>query len=174
MKRKKLIILLSISITLIIFLIGFAHRFVFNVFGGRVHFPEAHVGENLTMEDGKKFIVLRRLQVDGENDSAEEYAVFKVRFRFKSLTLKINKQLSMIPAPFLVGMEGFREKYWTFDEKTDSFQGIYQWESKEIAEKYPDSFIFKLMTKRSAPGTVSYEIIPNTILSQYIKGLSSK
>ena len=56
MKRKKLIILLSISITLIIFLIGFAHRFVFNVFGGRVHFPEAHVGENLTMEDGKKFL----------------------------------------------------------------------------------------------------------------------
>jgi hypothetical protein len=72
------------------------------------------------------------------------------------------------------GIEGFREKYWTFNEERDYFQGIYQWESKEIAEKYPDSFILKRMTKRSAPGTWSYEIIPNTDLSQYMKGLLSK
>jgi len=118
--------------------------------------------------------VLRRLKVEGENDNAEACAVFKVRFKFKSLALKTNKQLSMIPAPFLMGMEGFREKYWTFDEQSGYFQGIYQWESKEIAEKYPESFIFKLMTKRAAPGTLSYEIIPNTDLSQYIEELSSK
>ena len=174
MKKKKGIIPLAIFVVVVIFVIGFAHRFVSNVFSGRVQFPEAHVGENLKMEDGKKFTVLRRLKVERENDSAKEYAVFKVRFKFKSLTLKTNKQLSMIPAPFLMGMEGFREKYWTFDEQADYFQGIYQWESKEIAEKYPDSFIFKLMTKRAAPGTLSYEIIPNTDLSNYIKELSAK
>jgi hypothetical protein len=174
MKKKKGIIPLAIFVVVVIFVIGFAHRFIFNIFSGRVQFPEAHVGENLKMEDGKKFTVLRRLEVKRENDSAKEYAVFKVRFKFKSLTLKTNKQLSMIPAPFLIGMEGFSEKYWTFDEQTGYFQGIYQWESKEIAEKYPDSFIFKLMTKRAAPGTLSYEIIPNTDLSQYIKELSSK
>lgn len=174
MNKKKAIIRLSISILVFIFFIGFAHRLVFNVFSGRVHFPNAHVGENLTMEDGNKFTVLRRLQVEGNNNRAQGYAVFIVRFKFKSLALKINKHLSMIPAPFLVGMEGFREKYWTFDEKTGYFQGIYQWESKEIAEKYPDSFIFKLMTKRAAAGTVSYEVIPNTELSQYIKRLAAK
>jgi len=32
----------------------------------------------------------------------------------------------MIPAPFLIGMEGFREKYWTFNKTNDYFQGIYQ------------------------------------------------
>ncbi len=174
MKKKKRIIPLAIFVVVVIFVIGFAHRFIFNVFSGRVQFPQAHVGENLKMEDKKKFTVLRRLKVEGENDSAKTCAVFKVRFKFKSLALKTNKQLSMIPAPFLMGMEGFREKYWTFDEQSGYFQGIYQWESKEIAEKYPESFIFKLMTKRAAPGTLSYEIIPNTDLSQYIKELSSK
>lgn len=174
MKKKKRIIPLTIFVVVVILVIGFANRFIFNIFSGRVQFPEAHVGENMKMEDGKKFTVLRRLKVEGENDSAEACAVFKVRFKFKSLALKTNKQLSMIPAPFLMGMEGFREKYWTFDEQSGYFQGIYQWESKEIAEKYPESFIFKLMTKRAAPGTLSYEIIPNTDLSQYIKELSSK
>jgi len=114
-------------------------------------------------------MVFRRLQVEGRNNTAEGYAVFKVRFKFKNFRPQTNKRLSMIPAPFLVGMEGFREKYWTFNKDRDYFQGIYQWESKEIAEKYPDSFIFKLMTKRAAPGTVSYEIMPDTNISEYIK-----
>ncbi len=174
MKKQTVVILFSILIILVVFIIVFAHTFVFNVFSGRVRFPEEYVGANLTMEDGKNFTVFRRLKIEEKNDTDDEYAVFKVRFKFKSLKLKFNKRLSMIPVPFLVGMEGFREKYWTFDENTDYFQGIYQWESKEIAEKYPDSFIFKLMTKRSAPETLSYETIPNTDLSQYIKGLSPK
>jgi hypothetical protein len=130
------------------------------------------VGTDLNMEDGKKFTVLRRLKVEAKNESTKGYAVFKVRFKFKSLELKTNKRLSMIPAPFLMGMKGFREKYWTFNEETDYFQGIYQWESKQIAEKYPDSFIYKLMTKRSAPGTLAYEVLPNTNLSEYIKRIS--
>ena len=71
-------------------------------------------------------------------------------------------------------MNGFREKIWTFDEETNFFQGIYQWESKAIAEKYPNSFVYNLLTKRAAPGTVSYEIIENTELADYMKRLSGE
>jgi len=173
MQKKRVIILLLILIILLVSLAIFAHTLVFNVFSGRVHFPDESVGVKLKMEDGKIFTVLRRLQVEGENNTTDEFAVFKVRFKFKSLKFETNKRLSMIPAPFLMGMRGFREKYWTFNEETDYFQGIYQWESKEIAEKYPSSFIFKLMTKRAAPGTLSYEIIPDTYISKYIQKLSS-
>lgn len=172
MKKKKVVILFSILIILMVSFTVLAHIFVFNIFSGRVHFPKKYVGKELTMEDGKKFTVLRRLQVEGRGDTINEYAIFKVRFKFKSLTLKTNKRLSMIPAPFLMGMKGFREKYWTFNEEAGYFQGIYQWKSKEIAEKYPNSFIYKLMTKRAAPGTLSYEIIPNSDLSKYIEELS--
>ena len=173
MEKKKVVIPLSILFILLVIFSVFAHTFVFNVFSGRVHFPEEYMGVDLKMEDGKIFKVLRRLQVEGKNDTSDESAVFKVRFKFKSLKFKTNKRLSMIPAPFLMGMRGFREKYWTFNDENDYFQGIYQWESKEIAEKYPDSFIFKLMTKRSAEGTLFYETIPNTDLSKYIEKLIS-
>lgn len=168
------IILISIAGILFLFFISIGRIFFINIVMGRVHFPTKHIGANLKMEDGKIFTVLRRLQVDSKGEETDGYAVFKVRFKFKSLELNTNKRLSMIPAPFLMGMKGFREKYWTFNEETDYFQGIYQWKSKEIAEKYPDSFIYKLMTKRSAPGTLSYEIIPNTDLAQYIKKISSE
>jgi len=174
MKKRTVVILFSTLAILVVFGLVFAHTFVFNVFGGRVQFPQEYIGANLTMEDGKNFKVFRRLKIEDKSSIDTEYTVFKVRFKFKSLKLKFNKRLSMIPVPFLVGMEGFCEKYWTFDENTDYFQGIYQWKSKAIAEKYPDSFIFKLMTKRSAPETLSYEIIPNTDLSQYIQTLSSE
>ena len=173
MGKKKVVIPLSILIILLAFFAVFAHTFVFNVFSGRVHFPEEYIGVNLKMEDGKIFKVLRRLQVEGEYDTSDENAVFKVRFKFKSLKFKTNKRLSMIPAPFLMGMRGFREKYWTFNEEIDYFQGIYQWESKEDAEDYPNSFIYKLMTKRAEKGTLLYEIIPDTDLTEYIDKLLS-
>jgi len=55
------------------------------------------------------------------------------------------------------------------NEKTNEFMGLYQWESTQAANGYPDSFIFKMMRMRSAPGTLSYEVIPDTVLSQYIR-----
>lgn len=171
--KKIFIILLSAIAILLIILTVFANTFIINVSSGRVHFSEEYIGQTLTMEDGKEFVVFRRLKISDEKDISKDRAVFKVRFQFKSLGLPINKRLSMIPAPFLIGMKGFREKYWTFDEKSGFFQGIYQWESKAFAEKYPDSFIFKLMTKRSAPGTLAYEIMPATDLSEYIEKLST-
>lgn len=174
MKKKIKLISISVAVILFLFFISIGRIFFINIISGRVHFPDEYVGVNLKMEDNKVFTVFRRLQVEGRDDVTYGYAVFKVRFKFKSLNLDTNKRLSMIPAPFLMGMKGFREKYWTFNKDTDYFQGIYQWESKEIAEKYPDSFIYKLMTKRSAPGTLSYEIIPDTDLSDYIKRISLK
>ena len=97
-------------------------------------------------------------------------AVFKVSFKFSKLPLRVNKRLSLFPTPFLIAHPGFRQKIWAINDK-GFFQGIYQWDSKEFAEKYPESFIFKMMTKRSEVGTLSYEIIPDTSLSDYVNSL---
>lgn len=173
MKKITITSLLLFTIILFLFFITIGKAFTGNIISGRIHLPREHIGDTLTMKDGQKFVVFRRLTVSGKSKDAGSFAIFKVRFKFNGLEPGTNKRLSMIPAPFLIGMKGFREKYWTINENTGYFQGIYQWESKEKAEKYPDSFIFKLMAKRSAPGTLSYEIIPNTDLSQYINELSS-
>jgi hypothetical protein len=141
-----------------------------NLIAGRVHFPKEYMGKIFSMEDGEQFTVFRHLIIDNKNISDTSLAVFKVRFQFAKLPLQINKRLSLFPTPFLIGQQGFRQKIWTINEK-GFFQGIYQWQSKEFAEKYPESFIFKMMTKRSASGTLSYEIIPNTFLYEYVESL---
>lgn len=169
MKKKVKTISLFIAAILILFCILIGKTFIGNILSGRVHFPDEYIGETLSMEDGQEFVVFRKLAVRGKNNDAGGFAVFKVKSKFKGFKPGTNKRLSMIPAPFLMVMRGFREKYWTINENSDYSQGIYQWESIEMAERYPDSFIFKLMTKRSFPGTLSYEIIPNTNLSQYIE-----
>ena len=138
------------------------------LFAGRVHFSKKHVGKILSMEDGKKFQVIRDLKVDPKQSQEKSAAVFKVRFEFSGLPLRVNKRLSLFPAPFLMAKPGFRQQIWTVTED-GYFQGIYQWTTKDCAETYPDSFIFKLMTKRSAEGTLSSEVIPDTFLSEYVE-----
>ena len=144
--------------------------FVTRVLGKRVHFPKRYIGKTLLMEDGKKFQVFRDLLVDPNQHLGEPVAVFKVRFKFSGLPLFVNKYLSMFPAPFLIANSGFFEKIWTLSED-GYFQGIYQWSSEESAASYPQSFIFRMMTKRSQKGTLEYEVIRDTILSMYIKKL---
>ena len=161
-------LILPVATILFILCLIIARNTIENLLRGYVHFPKEYVGDVLKMEDGQMFTVFRRLKVDGKVHSRGDLAVFKVKFKFKNLSAGANKRLSIIPAPFLMGMKGFREKYWTINENTNYFQGIYQWASHEMAEHYPDTFIFKLMTKRAASGTVSYEIIPNTDLSEYL------
>jgi hypothetical protein len=41
-------------------------------------------------------------------------------------------------------------------------QGIYEWDKIEDAECYSKSIALTNMTKRSVPGPISYEILPNT------------
>ena len=144
--------------------------FFARLLSGRVHFSQEYAKKILLMENGKRFQIIRDLKVDPGEIPETSVAVFKVCFKFSGFTLSVNKRLSMFPALFLMAKPGFREKVWAVSED-GYFQGIYQWATREFAESYPRSFIFKLMTTRSAEGTLSYEIIPDTALSHYVTKL---
>jgi hypothetical protein len=174
MKKKKVLIPIIILLIFVILFSLVSPKFFWNVLTGNVSFPEKYVDSEITLASGKKYTVLQTLHVEVKISSPDDLAVFKVRFKFDDLSIEANKKLSMIPAPFLMGIPGFIEKNWVFNNETGDFQGIYQWESLEFAKKYPDSFIFKLMTKRAVPGSLSYEIKPNTEISHYLEKLNSR
>ncbi len=123
------------------------------------------------MEDGREYTVFRHLMIGPKKQTDTKMTVFKVRFKFANLSSGINKLLSMIPAPFLIARPGFEQKIWTLTDN-GHFQGIYQWASEESAKEYPESFIFKVMSKRSAPNSLCYEILTDTGLSEYVRKLS--
>lgn len=166
--KKRVIIFAAVCLFLLIPAAVFK-TFTINVLQGAVHFPKENVGDALVMEDGCRFTVFRRIKITKARETSSEGSVLKVRFKFKNLGLAFNKRLSMIPALFLAGMKDFQEKYWLVNERTLEFMGLYQWASTRAAEEYLNSFIFKTMCKRSAPGTLTYEVIPNISLFGYIQ-----
>lgn len=67
------------------------------LFRRRVHFSKKYVGKILSMEDGKKFQVIRDLKVDPKQSQEKSVAVFKVRFKFSGLP-NLDKLISCIPS----------------------------------------------------------------------------
>jgi hypothetical protein len=114
------------------------------------------VGQTLTMEDGMQFTVFRHVKVEGRSAPA---AAFVVRFTPAHMSVRQNIRFSRLPMIPLLGMRGFREKYWCVNEETGMCQGIYAWQTIADAEAYATSVALRFMTGRSVPGSVSHRII---------------
>jgi hypothetical protein len=128
--------------------------------GGRVHFPKDSIGDIRPGGDDE-YVVFRELVLDPTDMQPEKPgAVSSVRFRFAKFSVRANKRLSLIPAPFIAAQPGFRSKTWMFGRHTGSFQGGYEWDSVADAEAYWTSFPLSLMKRRAVPGSVSYEVVP--------------
>ncbi len=136
----------------------------------KIHFPKNYLHKTITMEDKQQFKVFRHA-VMSTKLNGQNAAIFKVRFHLAGMSTEKNKPFSVIPMLFILGLPGFRAKLWTLNEKNGDFQGIYQWDSLKDAQNYANSFALNFMTSRSVPGSVSYEIIPNTSLKEYIESL---
>ncbi|MFC7046801.1 YdhR family protein [Halobacteriaceae archaeon GCM10025711] len=134
--------------------------FVRLALAGEVRFPRGRVGETVRV-DGREYTVFREL-VHGSRERPDPPTVFLVRFRLARMPPSLNRLFSWLPVPFFAGLPGLRSKLWLVDESTEEFAGLYEWASPAAAERYADSFAMRFMTKRAAPGSVGYEIRPDT------------
>lgn len=125
---------------------------------GRVYFVKDCIGGVEHGED-ENFEVFRKVILEpSKNQPEKPRAVFMVLFSFARFAAKTNRFLSLIPIPFIVAQPGFRSKTWMIGQKTGAFQGLYEWDSIEDAEKYWTSFPMKLMKRRAVPETLDHEI----------------
>ena len=131
----------------------------------KIHFPKNKIGKILITEDAQEFSIFREVNIEKKADNP---SVFRVKFLLSGMKPENNIRFSWLPVPFFIGLPGFHAKVWTLNYKNNYFQGIYQWENQEYAEKYSKSFAYRFMSRRSKPGTVSFEIIPNTTLEEYL------
>ena len=125
---------------------------------GRVHFLKDCIGD-VQQGNDEDYEVFRKVILDPSKDQPEKPgAIFIVRFRFARFGVRTNRFLSLIPIPFIVAQRGFRSKTWMIGQKTGAFQGLYEWDSIEDAEKYWTSFPMELMKRRAVPETLNHEI----------------
>jgi hypothetical protein len=114
------------------------------------------IGRTLTMEDGEQFTVFRHAKVKGDGEPA---GGFIVRFTPAHMSVRGNIRFSRLPMIPLLGLHGFREKYWCVNPDTGMCLGVYAWQTVADAEAYAASVALRFMTGRSVPGTVSHQVL---------------
>jgi len=129
---------------------------------GRLH--AGGVAAIPAIEDhGELFDAFRRVTLDPPVHRGQAPgAIFRVRFRFKNLSPRTNRLLSLIPIPLIVAQPGFRSKTWRLGQRTGDFMGHYEFESVAAAEAYWSSLPLRMMRRRAAPGSLHYEVCPIT------------
>lgn len=138
----------------------------------KIRFKADDVGKTILMSDGNRFTVFRHVVKESQIEKGEKPAVFFVKFHLREMSPERNIKFSLIPMFFILGLPGFREKYWMINKQNGDFQGIYEWESEVAARNYANSFAMKFMTRRSVPGSIYHEIIPGTGIDDYLKNLN--
>lgn len=133
---------------------------------GRIRFRSEYTGRVLTADDRISFTIFRHMRV--RTPEAPNPALLVVRFRFARLSHAANKRASRIPIPLIAGFPGFRQKLWMIDEKSGYWQGLYEWRDRESLKNYLGSFVLGLMNRRAEQDSVSYEILPDTPLAEYL------
>lgn len=143
-------------------------RSIFLLLSGRVRFPKDRVGKVPTLENGQQYTVFREALLKPKQRRPEEPdGVFRVWFRSRmSPTRTIF--LSYLTLLGFLGLPGFRSKLWLFDETSEDFGGIYEWDTVQDAENYETSYAMRFSKWRSVPGTFKTEVFPRSDLRSLV------
>jgi len=143
-------------------------RAIYYLIISKLQFPSNYNNKVVRAEDGKEFTIFRHMHLKSSSQP-ETGSLFIVRFKFKKFSHKTNIRLSRIPIPLIAGHLGFRDKLWMIDWNTNYWQGIYQWENFEAIKSYKKSFVLGLMNKRAIDNSISYEIIKDEKIDDYLQ-----
>lgn len=145
---------------------------IFNWITLKNHFPVIFNGKLLRMKDGSNFEIFRHVIVGNKMSLRNEKGtIFIVRFKLSEMSVEKNIKFSRFPIPMFIGLPGFRAKFWLLNKETGYNQGIYQWKTERDATNYAKSFAIDFMKKRSLPNSISYEIISNENIYEFVEKL---
>lgn len=143
-------------------------RAIYYLIISKLQFPSNYKNKVVRAEDGKEFTIFRHMHLKSSGQP-EVGSIFIVRFKFKKFSHNTNIRLSRIPILLIAGFPGFRHKLWMIDWKSGYWQGLYQWENLKAIEKYKKSFVLGMMNKRAVDNSISYEIIKDKNIDDYLK-----
>ena len=143
-------------------------RAIYYLIISELQFPSTYTNKIVRTEDGKEFKIFRHMHLKS-NRQSENSAIFIVQFKFNKFSHNANIRLSRIPILLIAGFPGFRDKLWMIDWKTGYWQGIYQWENSAAIEKYKKSFVLGMMNKRAIKHSISYDIINDRNIDDYLQ-----
>jgi hypothetical protein len=140
------------------------------MFGGSIHLRRDGLGRALTMSDGRTYVPFRETIKDAPTDHP---VVLQPRFHLRGfgpnrrIMHAIFRRVCIVTTPFFVGLSGYRSKLWMVDPATGDFAGLYEWNGVEEARAYADG-LAKILRLLSSPGSVSYELVDDMRVADYL------
>lgn len=131
---------------------------------GKLRMSREFVDHKTVSDDGQVFTIFRQIK-KRKPGTIEGHITFLVRFKFAHLSHRANKLASIIPMLLIAGFPGFVQKLYAVNKENGYWQGMYEWRSAKHLEAYKQSFVFRMMNKRSLKGTVQSHTISNSQLS---------
>lgn len=139
---------------------------------GRLAMPRDLVGTRLALADGTRSVVFR--ETAAPHPRPPGTVVLVVRFRLRWIgdarwAHAVFRRTCLVNTPLFAGFPGFRTKLWLTDPATGVYRGLYEWDDALGAAWYAERLrhVLALVT---CPGSVSYEIVPDTTREPYVAG----
>ena len=136
----------------------------------RLHIRRDRLGAEVSIPDGRRFIVFRDTSRDGPEPLRP--VTLAVWFRLRSVPrgARIRRWLfereSILNTMIFAGFDGYLVKLWMVDPHTSDYAGLYTWASAAEAERYA-SYITSVLRPLSTPGSVGYEVVADKALDDY-------
>jgi len=112
--------------------------------------------------DSEKWIIFREAVVDPRKGQPEKPGgYFRPRFHAAGISPRKNIVFSLLSLWLILGLPGFRSYLWIYNPENGDSAGFYEWDTTKDGENYCLSMTARFMTNCSAPGSVSFKVIPN-------------
>lgn len=127
---------------------------IVNLLTGRLRFPQKYIGSSVKMNNGEGYKIFRHVEKFSRNSDGSD-CVFIVSFKFRRLSHKTNRLVSILPMLIIAGYPGFVKKFYAVNPENGFWQGMYQWKSEKHLEEYKKSLVFNTMNKRALPESIN-------------------
>jgi len=135
---------------------------------GKLRRSKEFLGSSIAVGDGPVFTVFRQIVSTHRNHPDHPY-VFVVTFKFARLSHDLNKIASIVPMLLIAGQPGFSAKAYAVNLESGYWRGMYEWDSKQHLDRYKDSLVFRVMNKRTVPGSLESLELRDTRLGDFLR-----
>jgi hypothetical protein len=140
---------------------------------GRVRFPRDRLGDVLELPDGDAFVVYREtvLAPAAATASGDEVVlVFRMRVDEPGVGETVRDvlvdPLANVATPFFAGMPGFRRKLWLAGERSGEFLELYEWATRDDADRFADVLQW-LLAPFDFAGNATFEVVDADSVDEY-------